>query len=193
MAARRSNSQYGNLGHKKKKNGPIFWRTFRLRRVEGVFMEHGSGQKYCVKWSNLSYEHISEYGGNHRLFQYSAKERPPKSPKMHGPQPISLDAEGSVLPVSNMAYPSELYASSAQDSEPEYVDPQVPAISPLQICDNDWRTDPTLHLQPSGLGLMLAIHKPKVRFPQHFPAGIEPSDLLCVQFFKQDDLISLLL
>ena len=65
--------------------------------------------------------------------------------------------------------------------------------SPLQICDNDWRTDLTLHLQPPRLGLMFAIHKPKLRFQQHFPAGIEPSDLRCVQFFNQDDLISLLL
>ncbi len=48
-------------------------------------MEYGSGQKYCVKWSNLSEEHISEYGCNHRLFQDPAKERPPKAPKMHGP------------------------------------------------------------------------------------------------------------
>ncbi len=156
-------------------------------------MEHVSGQKYCVKWSNLSEEHISEFGGNHRLFQDPAKELPPKAPKMHGPQPISLDAERSGLPVSNMANASELYPSPSEDSEPEYADPQIPAISPLQICDNDWRTDPTLYLQPSRLWLMFAIHKPKLRFPQHFSAGIEPSDLRCVQFFKQDDLISLLL
>jgi hypothetical protein len=131
---------------KKIKMVQSFGEHFASARVEGVFMEHGSGQKYCVKWSNLSDEHISEYGGNHRLFQDSAKERPPKSPKMHGPQPISLDAKGSVLPVSNMADAPEFYASFAQDSEPEYVDPQIPAISPLQICDNDWRTDLTLHL-----------------------------------------------
>ncbi len=92
-----------------------------------------------------------------------------------------------------MANASELYPSSAEDSEPEYVDPQIPAITPLQICDNDWLTDPTLHLQPPHLGLMLAIHKPRLRFPQHFPAGIEPSDLRCVEFFRQDDLISHLL
>ena len=156
-------------------------------------MEHGSGQKYCLKWSNLSQEHISEYGGNHRLFQDTAKERPPKSPKKSWSHPISLDAEGSGLPVSNMADASELYPSSAEDSEPKYVYPQIPAISPLEIFGNDWRTDPTLHLQPSRLGLMLTIHKPKLRFPQHFSAGIEPSDLRCLQFFKQDDLISLLL
>ncbi len=61
-----------------------------------------------------------------------------------------------------MADASELYPSSAEDSEPEYVDPQIPAITPLQICDNDssWLTDPTLHLQPPRFGLMLAIHKP---------------------------------
>jgi hypothetical protein len=110
---------------KKRKLVQSFGDHFASATVDGVFMEHGPGQKYCVKWSNLSDEHISEYCGNHRLFQDSAKERPPKSPKMHGPQPISLDAEGSVLPVSNMADASELYASSADDSEPEYVDPQI--------------------------------------------------------------------
>jgi hypothetical protein len=69
----------------------------------------------------------------------------------------------------------ELYPSSAEDSEPEHVDPQIPAISPLQICVHDWRTDQTLHLQAPRFGLMLAIHKPTLRFPQHFPAGIESS------------------
>ncbi len=124
---------------KKRKMVQSVGEHFASARVEGVFIEHGSGQKYCVKWSNLSEEHISEYGGNHRLFHDPAKERPPKAPKMHGPQPISLDTEGSGLPVSNMADASELYLSSAEDSEPECVDPQIPAISPLQICDNDWR------------------------------------------------------
>ncbi len=78
---------------------------------------------------------------------------PQKVPKIHGPQPISSDAEGSSSAVSNMADAVEFYPSSAEDSEPEYVDPQIPAISPLQICDNDWRTDPTLHLQAPGLGV----------------------------------------
>ncbi len=60
-----------------------------------------------------------------------------------------------------MADAVELYPSSAEDSEPEYVDLQIPANSPLQICDMDWRTDQTLHLQAPPFGLMLAIHKPK--------------------------------
>jgi hypothetical protein len=64
-----------------------------------------------------------------------------------------------------MADALELYPSSAEDLEPEYVEPQIQAISPLQICDNDWRTDPTLHLQLPCFGLMLAIHQPKLRFP----------------------------
>ncbi len=117
-------------------------------------MVHGSGHKYGVKWTYLSHEYVSEHGGNHRLFEDTAKERPPKVPKMHGPQSISLNAEGSGLPVSNMADASDLYPSSAEDSEPEYVDPQIPAISPLEICGNDWLTDQTLHLQPPRLGLM---------------------------------------
>jgi hypothetical protein len=125
-------------------------------------MGRGSGQTYRVKWTNLSEELISEHGGNHRLFQDPSKERPQKVPKIHGPQPLSLDAEGSSSAVSNMADAVEFYPSSAEDSEPEYVDTQIPAISPLQIGDNVWRTDPSLHLQDPRLGLMLAIHKPKL-------------------------------
>ncbi len=53
-----------------------------------------------------------------------------------------------------MADAVELYPSSAEDSEPEYLDPQSPANSPLQICDTDWRTDPTLHLLAPRFGLM---------------------------------------
>jgi hypothetical protein len=42
-----------------------------------------------------------------------------------------------------MADAVKLYPSSAEDSEPGDVEPQIPAISPLQICDNDLRMDPT--------------------------------------------------
>ena len=87
----------------------------------------------------------------------------------------------------------EFYPSSAEDSEPDDVDPQIPGISPLQIGDNVWRTDPTLDLQDPRFGLMVANHRPKLRFPQHFPAGVEPSELECVELFMHDDLISHLL
>jgi hypothetical protein len=87
----------------------------------------------------------------------------------------------------------ELYPSSAEDSEPEYLELQSQAISPLQICDNDLRTDRTLQLLAPRFGLMLAIHKPNIRFPQHFPAGIESSDLQCVDLFMHHDMISHLL
>jgi hypothetical protein len=40
---------------------------------------------------------------------------------------------------------------------------------------------------------MLSIHKPNLQFQQHFPSGIEASDLHCVEFFREDDLISHLL
>ncbi len=50
-----------------------------------------------------------------------------------------------------------------------------------------------MHLQDPCFGLMLANHKPNIRSPQHFPVGIEPSDLECVELFVHDDLISHLL
>jgi hypothetical protein len=92
-----------------------------------------------------------------------------------------------------MADAVELYPSSAEDSEPEYLEQQIPAISPLQICDNDLRTDRTLNLLAPHFGLMSAIYEPKIRFPQHFPAGIKSSDLQCVDFFMLHDMISHLL
>jgi hypothetical protein len=61
-----------------------------------------------------------------------------------------------------MADAVELYPSSAEDSEPADGEPQIPAISPLQILDNDLRMDPTLHLLAPRFGLMLAIHRPKI-------------------------------
>ncbi len=89
-------------------------------------MGRGPGQKYRVKWTNLSEELICEYGANYRLFQDPSKERPQKAPKSHGPQPLSLDTAGSGLSVSNMTDASELYPSSAEDSEPDLEDPQIP-------------------------------------------------------------------
>ena len=97
---------------------------------------------------------------NHRLFLDPSKERPQKAPQIHGPQPICLDTAGSVLPVSNITDASELYPSSAEDSEPDLEDPRIPGLSPLQIGDNVWRMAPSLHLHPSRLGLMLALHIP---------------------------------
>jgi hypothetical protein len=58
-------------------------------------MGRGSGQKYCVKWTNLSEELICEYRANQLLFQDPSKEQPLKVPKIHCPQPLSRDAEGS--------------------------------------------------------------------------------------------------
>ncbi len=168
---------------KKKEMVQSFGDAFATAQVEGVFMGCGSRQKYRAKWTDLSEELIYEYGSNYRLFQDPSKKLPPKVPKIHGPQPMSPDAEGSSSAVSNIADAVKLYPSSAEGSEPECVNPQFPAISPLQICDNNWRTDPTLHLQAPRFGLMSSIHKPKLRFPQHFPAGIESSDLQCVEFF----------
>jgi hypothetical protein len=84
-----------------------------------------------------------------------------------------------------MADSVEFYPSSAEVSEPEIVEPQIPGISPLQIDDNVWHTDPTLDLQDPRFGLMLVILKPKLRFPQHFPPRIEPSELDCVELFMK--------
>jgi hypothetical protein len=50
---------------KKRKMVQSFGGHFASGRVEGVFMEHGSGQKNRVKWSILSEEQISEFGSNH--------------------------------------------------------------------------------------------------------------------------------
>jgi hypothetical protein len=53
-----------------------------------------------------------------------------KAPKIHGPQPLSRDAQESSSAVSIMADAVDLYPFSAEDSEPEDVDPQILAISP---------------------------------------------------------------
>jgi hypothetical protein len=178
---------------KRKEMFQTFGDAFDTARAEGVFMGHGSGLKYRVKWTNLTEELILEYGANHRIFQDPCKERPSKAQKNHGPKPLSRDAQGSISAVPNMADAVELYPSSAEDSEPEDAVPQIPAISPLQIGNNLWRTDPSLDLQDPRFGLMIADHKPRLRFPQYFPPGNEPSELECVELFMHDDLISHLL
>jgi hypothetical protein len=71
------------LGAIEKKMVQSFGDAFATARVEGVFMGRGSGQKYRVKWPNLSGELICEYGANHRLFQDPSNERPLKVPKNH--------------------------------------------------------------------------------------------------------------
>ncbi len=63
-----------------------------------------------------------------------------KAPKIHGPQPLPCDAQGSRSAITILADAVERYPSSAKDSEPEDADPQIPVISPLQIGNNQWRT-----------------------------------------------------
>ncbi len=169
MEARQSNLQYWSWGHKKKEMVESFGDAFATAQVEGVFMRRGFLKKYRAKWTYQSKELISEYSGNHRLFQDSSKDLSPKVPKIHGPQPLSRDADGSSTAVSNMADAVELYPASAEDSEPEDVDPQIPVISPLQVGDMLWRTDLILDLHDPRFGLMSANHKPKLRYQQHFP------------------------
>ena len=144
------------VGANEKKNGPIFWRCFRrIARVEGVSMGHGSGQKYRVKWTNLSEELICEYGANHWIFQYLSKERPLKVSKFHGPQRLSLDPARSSPPVSITTDVTELHPSSGEDSEADDVDPQIPGISPLEIGYYDSRMDPSFNcLDPRVQGLI---------------------------------------
>ncbi len=132
-----------DLGPSNKKMVQSFGGACTTAQVEGVCMGCGSRQKYRAKWTDLSEELISEFSSNHWLLQDPSKDLPPKDPKFHGPQSFSRHEEGSSSAVSNMADAVKLYPSSAEDSEPEDVEPQIPAISPLRICDNDLRMDPT--------------------------------------------------
>jgi hypothetical protein len=104
--------------------------------------------------------------------------------------PGSKQRTSSKSPVPNLADAAELYPSSVEDSEPEDAVPQIPGISSLQIGNNQWRIDPSLDLQDPRFGLLLADHRPRLRFPQHFPPGIEPSELECVQLFMHGVLFS---
>jgi hypothetical protein len=91
------------VGAIKKKMAQSFGDACATAQVDGVCMGCGSCQKYLAKWTDLSEELISEYSGNHRLFQDPSKELPPKDPKFHGPQSFSRHAEGSSSAVLNMA------------------------------------------------------------------------------------------
>ena len=177
----------------KKKMVQTFGDAFATAMVEGVMMGRGSGLKYCVKWTNLSEELICEYRPNHRIFRDLSKERPQKVPKIHGPHRLSLDTARSSPAGPNTTDVLELHPSSGEDSEPYVADPQNPAISSLQIGDNLWRADPALDLQDPRFGLPLANHRPQIRFPQHIPHGIDPTELECFEFFMYQDLISHLL
>ena len=79
-------------------------------------MRQGSGQKYRVKCTKLSEELIFENVANHRPFQYPSKERPPKMPKIHGPQRLSLDPARSSPAGPNLTDVSELHPSYGEVS-----------------------------------------------------------------------------
>ncbi len=115
----------------------------------------GSSQKYCVKWTNLTEELISEYGANHRFFQDPSKERAQKRTKIHGPQQLSQNADPPALPVSDMVDAIEHCLSSDVISAAEAEDPQFPGISFVHVGDNDLRTAPSFNcLDPRVPGLI---------------------------------------
>jgi hypothetical protein len=78
-------------------------------------------------------ELIFDYGANHRLFQDPSKERPPKVPKIHGPQRFFQNADLPVRPIPYMADALELYPSSDEISDAEAEDPQILGISPSSL------------------------------------------------------------
>ncbi len=118
-------------------------------------MGRGSGHKYHVKWTNVSEEHICDYGTNHRIFQDPSKELPPKVPKIHGPQRFSLDQANSSLADTNTADALEFYLSYGEISHADDDYPQFPGISPLQIGYNVLRMDPSFYcLVPRFPGLI---------------------------------------
>ena len=174
----------------KKKMVETFGAAFATARAEGVFLGRGSGQKYRVKWTNLLHELILEYGPNHSLFKDPSKERPPKVPKINGPQRLSMDPARSSLAGPNMSGILEVHPSSGEESESDGEDPQIPGISPLQIGENVWRTDPVLDLQDPRFGLLIANHQPKFRFTEYIEHGIEPTELQCFNLFIHDELFS---
>jgi hypothetical protein len=61
-------------------------------------MGRGSRQKYRAKWTDLSEDLISEYGGNHRLFQDPSKEIPPESLKFMVPSQYLMTQKDPALP-----------------------------------------------------------------------------------------------
>ena len=133
-------------------------------------MGQGSGHKYRVKWTNPSEEHICDYGANHGLLQDPSKERPPKMPKIHGPQRLSQDQAKSSRAGSNTVVALKLYLSSGEISDAYDDDPQFPGISPLQIGDNVLRMDPSFYcLDPRFPGL-ISSHITFIVFVEYFRA-----------------------
>ena len=134
-----------------------FGAAFATARAEGVFLGRGSGQKYRVKWTNLLHELILEYGPNHSLFKDPSKERPPKMPKIHGPQRLSQNADLPVPPASDLADAVEYYPSPDEISDPESAEPQVPGISSVHVGDYDLRMAPSFNcLDPRVPGLIFS-------------------------------------
>ena len=144
-------------------------------------MGHGSGQKYRVKWTNLSEELICEYGANHRIFQYPSKERPLKVSKFHGPQRLSLDPARSSPPVSITTDATQLHPSSGEDSEADHVVPQIPGISPLEIGYYDFRMAPSFNCLDPRVGGLISSHIACIAFVGYIRAKNGSTKCKCLK------------
>ena len=101
-------------------------------------MGHGSGKKYCVKWTNLREELECEYGAGHNLFKDPAAVRPQKQLKIHNQPAVVPSPDRSSGTGLHETDGGELYLSDSEVSEPDVQDPQIPGISPLLVGENQW-------------------------------------------------------
>jgi hypothetical protein len=179
----------GTAAVEKKKMVETFGDQYATARVEGVFMGHGSGKKYCVKWTNLREDLECEYGAGHNLFKDPAAVRPQKQPKIHNQPAVVPSPDRSSGAGLNDTDGGELYLSDPEVSEPDVEDPQIPGISPLLVGGNQWRHDAACDALDPRIGGPVCVRDTQIRFPTYLRAGETPSEVTCVRLFMHLDMI----
>ena len=149
-----------------------------------------AGNKYRVKWTNLSEELERDYGSRHGIFKDPNAVRPQKQQKISNQPSIAPSADRSSVAVLNENDGLELYPSDPEVSESDAEDPQIPGDSPLLVGGNQWRHDPALDALDPRMGGPICERDARIRFPKYIRAGETPSEVDCVKLFMHHDLIS---
>jgi hypothetical protein len=172
-----------------KKMVETFGDQYATARVEGVFMDHGSGKKYCVKWTNLKEELKCEYWAGHSLLKDPGAVRPQKQHKIHHPPASAPSADRSSGACLDEPDGGELYLSDPEVSEEDHEEPQNQGVSPLLVGGNLWRHDAAWDALDPRIGGHVSARSARIKFPAYLKAGDDQSYVNCFSLFMHKELI----
>ncbi len=145
----------------------IFGSQYATTRVQGVFLDKGSGKKYCVKWTNLGEDLACGYGANHTLFRDLSEVEAQKGSKKAIQSAVVPSSDRIAAPVINENHVSALNPSDTEELSEDDGELKFPGINYVCVGGNVWRHYSALDGLDPQMGTPLLIQNASICFPVH--------------------------